>query len=256
MEHIVTHTKEWLTVVVVTLLLVLLLPLVALLAFALRAMLLVAVAAALVAGAAAYGASPAFRQWFRVQSRPEVAYRGLRLATDVSLSPAHSWVRAEGEAWVGVDDVLQAALGPVEDVEMPPPELRVRRGDRLFRLRRGNRVVDVPSPVAGAVVGCNPVLRGRPELINEDPFDRGWVVRLQAENLRDDRRSLLRGRRARSWHRCAADRLSAFLPARPGPDVPGEGPVEDIYRHIDDAAWRDLNETLFRLPQPADCERT
>lgn len=200
-------------------------------------------------GAVVFALSPTFRSWWRSRSTGQASFSGIRLAHDVALHPAHAWARLEdGELVVGADDLMQATLGPVEVVELPSAGRRVEAGEPLFRLRRGERTVDVRSPVSGEVRACNESLRDRPELVNQAPFTAGWVVRLDGEGPRRQRRGLLRGGKARTWLRGEVDRLLATLVAEPMgvPSLPDGGVVVgELHEHIDDATWRRLSHSFF-----------
>ena len=219
------------------------------LAIAMRPLLIVAAVVALVVSLLLYRFRPGFREWFESSGEQQISYNGLHLATDIAVHPNHSWARVSGkEAAVGVDDLVQSTLGPVEAVELPPIGSRVEQGDRLFRLRRGDRCVEVRAPMSGTIVAANDALREHPGLVNDDPFERGWAVRIKADKLREDAARLLRGNQARSWFRHEIDRLlttvlghAAIQPALPD----GGTFVDGLYREIDDDAWRKLTETFF-----------
>lgn len=242
--------RDELLFVSILVLLVLALPLAAALAFATRVAFLVGLVAVAV-GAVVFAFSPVFRDWLRGWTEGKVSFSGVRLATDVALDPGHGWTRVEdGELVVGADDLVQTALGPVEEVDLPPPGTRVRRGEPLFRLRHGGRTVEIRSPVTGTVSRPNLQLATEPELINQAPFTRGWAVRVKSEDgsARRQRRSLLQGARARAWMREEVDRLLAILVGTPGgvPSLPDGGVlVEKVYRHIDDATWRQVKASFF-----------
>lgn len=241
-------SKKDLSDAALLLLLVAVAPFFVVLMFALRGVIVIGAALALVVGALACAVSPAFRKWCRSLVEPFVQYRGLRLATDVGFSPAHSWARVDDEVLVGVDDLVQAALGPVDDVQLPTSGDRVQRGEPLFQLRHGDRSVQVRSPVSGTVVGVNPDLKGHPQLINSAPFANGWVVRIHSENPRSEWKQLLRGRKAWAWFQSAADRVIGLLPDQDQHATGnGVGPG-DLYQQIDADAWRQLSETMFSMP--------
>lgn len=224
------------------------LPLIGMAIFMLRGALAIGIVSALTIGPLVYFLSPTFRAWFSSLVEPLIQYRGLRLATNVRFSPAHSWARVDDEVLVGVDDLVQAALGPVDDVQLPDSGKRVKRGQPLFRLRHGDRAVDVPSPVSGTVVGVNPDLHGHPELINDAPFANGWVVRIHSDDPTSEWKELLHGRRAWTWFRSAADRVIGSLPGEAGDQTGNTMGAAPLYQRLDADTWRQLNETMFSMP--------
>lgn len=224
-------------------------PLVVILVFLLRGVAIVAGALLLLAGSVAFAVSPAFRKWCRATLvEPFVQYRGLKLATDVGFSPAHSWARLDQDVLVGVDDLVQAALGPVDDVQLPTSGLRVERGQPLFELRHGDRSVHVPSPVSGTVVGVNADLRGHPELINSAPFASGWVVQIHSDHPKHEWKRLLHGRRAWAWFQSSADRVIGLVQEKDYTDAGPKVGANQLYRRLDADAWRRLNESMFSMP--------
>ena len=247
MVHVESRATDNLISGVVVLLLLVALPLVALALLILRGMLLAAGVVAVVFGLLAFAISPSFRAWFRQRSASRVSYKGLQLATDVVFHPSHSWARREHDVVVGADDLAQAALGPVEAVELPDEGRAVRAGDPLFHLKRGDRSLEMRAPLTGTVVGVNPALRSHPELINKDPFNRGWAVRVRSDTPRAAWPQLLDGHRARSWFQADVDRLVGLIAPTSGPTLLADGGplVGHLHEHIDDDAWLALTDTMF-----------
>ena len=244
--------KEVLITAGITLLLAIAFPIIVVLFFTMRFALVIGGSVALLGSVLAYSLSPSVRSWFKTQTEQQFNYNGLRLATNVFFHPSHSWARiTDDDVVVGIDDFAQATLGPVEAVELPTIGCQIDQGDRVFSLRRGNRKVEVRAPVSGTVVSCNKKLLEQPQLVNEEPFVDGWAVRLQSENLREERPHLMRGKHARSWFRGEVDWLigtmlgeeNALMPALPD----GGALVKDLYLQIDDNAWKQLKESSFDL---------
>jgi glycine cleavage system H lipoate-binding protein len=242
------------------LLLVVAFPLILVLFVTMRFVLAGGAVVALLGTGLAYAFSPTVRAWFKIQNEQQFSYNGLRLATNIAVHPSHSWARiGRDDVAVGADDFVQATLGPVEAVDLPPVGSWIEQGRRAFGLRRGNRKVDVRAPISGTVVACNEALLARPQLVNEEPFARGWAVRLQSDSVHEDRRSLLRGRRARSWFREEVDRLigtalseDALMPTLPD----GGALVNELHLQIDDEAWKKLREISFEVDAPKQTERS
>lgn len=253
-------TRQWpgeaLRIAAIAVVAAVVLPLVAVAAVFLRGVLAAVLAAVLIGGGMLLIVSPRFRGWLDDLTRLEVSYKGLRLATDVDLHPSHGWVRTQpGGLVVGADDLAQAALGPVDRVELPPVGRRVERGEPMASLVRDGRSLELRAPVSGTVAGANAALLAEPSLVNEAPFTRGWLVRFGAEGTRGERRRLIRGRRARSWFREEVDRLVSAVEGREtslgrdalSPTLPDGGTLDAaaLHRHIDDESWKTFTETFF-----------
>lgn len=227
--------------------LVLTLPFLAFLVFVLRPLVIVLILAGILVGGVLCAVSERFREWLTAQSR-QIEYRGVRFDPDCALHPGHGWVRLNGNALVGADDLVMTALGPIDEIELPPVGQHVQRGESLFRLRHGDRSVEVTSPVSGVILENNAALRLHPTMINDDPFAKGWVARIQVEAPAEERRALLSGRRARTWFRTEVDRFLESLQTNldwiSNPGAPRPSPAE-IHRTIDDSAWRRLSTAMF-----------
>jgi glycine cleavage system H protein len=92
----------------------------------------------------------------------------------------HEWVKIDGDmAIIGITDYAQEMLGEITYVEMPKLDKEVEAGDDLAVVESSKAASDVYAPVAGRVVEVNPELETRPELINEDCYDTGWLCRME-----------------------------------------------------------------------------
>lgn len=106
----------------------------------------------------------------------------------------HCWARvAGGRARVGISDYMQQELGDLTFCEPPPVGLEVGQFDAVGSVESVKAVSDIISPVSGKVVAVNPAVSETPELINEDPYARGWVAELELTDLEGDRALLLEG---------------------------------------------------------------
>lgn len=239
---------EWLRVGGYMALVVVALPVLAVLAFVGRGVVLAAAIVMVVAGLAAYVVSPSFRAWIENSTEPELSYSGLRLGSGVAFHPFHAWARVEGdEATVGADDLVQATLGPIDDVVLPPVGTEVHQGEVMARLGRGDRSVELKAPVSGVVLATNASLAWDPGQVNRAPFGNGWLARVRGDRMKTERKELLRGESARAWFRREVDRLvSRMLPGEGAPALPDGGVlVGELYRHIDLTHWNRLTEEFF-----------
>ena len=91
----------------------------------------------------------------------------------------HEWVKVAGtEATVGITHYAQEQLGDVVFVELPSGGKKLTKGAALGNIESVKAVSEVFTPVAGEVTAANGELEAHPELINQDPYGGGWLVRL------------------------------------------------------------------------------
>jgi glycine cleavage system H protein len=101
---------------------------------------------------------------------------------DRKYTSEHEWVKDEdGRVVVGITDHAQDQLGDVVFVGLPEPGTEVQAGQPLGEVESTKSVSDVYSPVTGRVVEKNADVEATPELLNEDPYERGWLVKIQPE---------------------------------------------------------------------------
>ncbi len=91
----------------------------------------------------------------------------------------HEWVRspggAEGSVRVGITDFAQDALGDIVYVSLPQVGDTITAGDTCGELESTKSVSDIYAPVTGEVVATNAALDSTPELVNNDPYEAGWL---------------------------------------------------------------------------------
>jgi glycine cleavage system H protein len=106
----------------------------------------------------------------------------------------HCWARLAGNrARVGISDYMQQELGDLTFCELPEVGTEVGQFDAVGSVESVKAVSDIISPVSGRVVAVNPAVAETPEIINEDPYVRGWVAELELDDLESDRALLLDG---------------------------------------------------------------
>lgn len=104
----------------------------------------------------------------------------MNIPSDLRYSKTDEWVRVEGNiATIGITDYAQSELGDIVYVELPEPG-RVLQAEEMFgTVESVKAVADLYAPVAGEVVETNPAVTERYELLNEDPYSEGWLIKVQ-----------------------------------------------------------------------------
>lgn len=98
---------------------------------------------------------------------------------DLRYSKEHEWARPEGDnLLVGITDYAQEQLGEIVYVELPEEGSKVSFAEAFGVVESTKAVSDLYAPVSGTVVEVNDTLLDNPELINEDPYEDGWLIRI------------------------------------------------------------------------------
>ena len=107
---------------------------------------------------------------------------------DLQYTRSHEWVRRlpNGELEMGITDHAQSALGDLVFVEVPPIDRKLARGEACAVVESVKAASDVYSPIAGRVTASNTQLAAQPELLNQDPYGQGWLMRLAPETGQGD----------------------------------------------------------------------
>jgi len=100
--------------------------------------------------------------------------------TDRRYTKEHEWVRVEDDlGTVGITDYAQDQLGDLVYLDLPSPGTQVKQLDKLGEIESVKAVSDLYSPVSGEVTEVNQEVVDRPELVNQSPYEEGWLVRLR-----------------------------------------------------------------------------
>ncbi|TME83198.1 MAG: glycine cleavage system protein GcvH [Chloroflexi bacterium] len=93
----------------------------------------------------------------------------------------HEWVKQDGEtATVGISEYAQSQLGDVIYLELPAVGQQLDAGVRLGVIESVKAASDLYSPVGGEVTEANAELKDHPEYVNQDPYGKGWIIKLRA----------------------------------------------------------------------------
>ena len=104
------------------------------------------------------------------------------ISDDCKYTQEHEWVKVENteanEVLVGITDYAQDQLGDIVYLELPQTGSVVKQLDKMGEIESVKAVSDLFSPISGNVIESNSDLNDHPELVNEDPFGKGWLIRV------------------------------------------------------------------------------
>ncbi|MBF0230818.1 MAG: glycine cleavage system protein GcvH [Desulfamplus sp.] len=108
----------------------------------------------------------------------------LNLPENLKYSDSHEWAGVEGDVvTIGIDDYAQDQLGEVVFVEVPEVGATFSKGDQFGTVESVKAVSEIYTPVSGEVVAVNESLADAPELVNNSPYENGWIMKVKANDL-------------------------------------------------------------------------
>ena len=103
----------------------------------------------------------------------------MNIPTNLRYTSGHEWIRVEGnEAYVGITDYAQSELGEIVFVDVNTVGETVAKGETFGSVEAVKTVSDLNIPVTGEVLEFNETLNDQPELVNNDPYGEGWMIKI------------------------------------------------------------------------------
>ena len=108
----------------------------------------------------------------------------MSIPANLKYTKEHEWLRVEGNtAWVGITDYAQSELGEIVYVEVETVGEELAEGDVFGSVEAVKTVSELFLPVSGTILELNAELEAAPELINNDPYGKGWIVKININKL-------------------------------------------------------------------------
>ena len=105
---------------------------------------------------------------------------------DIKYHKEHTWVRVSGrKGTIGITDYAQDALGDIVYIDLPEVESSVEANNEISEIESTKATSSVISPVTGKIIKVNEELAEVPEIINEDPYGKGWIAVIEMDDPED-----------------------------------------------------------------------
>jgi glycine cleavage system H protein len=119
---------------------------------------------------------------------------GYLFPDDLYYHKEHYWAKIEGgKVIIGTTDFAQKLAGQIVYVELPAAARTVEQGKPCGSMESGKWVGRIYSPVSGKVEASNQDLEDTPELINDSPYEKGWICKIIPSNLQEELKNLMKG---------------------------------------------------------------
>ena len=103
----------------------------------------------------------------------------MNVPDDLLYTKDHEWIRiVDDVATVGVTDYAQGELGDIIFIEFPNKGVKYQSGDPVGTIEAVKTVADIYAPIDGEILEINLQLEDEPDIINKDPYDKGWIIKL------------------------------------------------------------------------------
>jgi len=118
--------------------------------------------------------------------------QGYNIPEELRFSKEHEWIRVKKDhATVGITDYAQRALHEIVYVELPKVGSKLKQMQSMGTVESVKAVSEVFSPVSGDIIEVNEKLAESPELLNKDPYNDGWIIKVRPTNLKKDLEKLM-----------------------------------------------------------------
>jgi glycine cleavage system H protein len=106
----------------------------------------------------------------------------------LKVSEQHVWVGIDDQhVFCGVTNYGQSELGRIISVELPELGDKVEKGEAFAEVESQNTAAELIAPVSGTVIAVNPELESHPSIINEDPYNDGWIIEVKLKDISEVR---------------------------------------------------------------------
>jgi glycine cleavage system H protein len=115
-----------------------------------------------------------------------------RIVSELKFTKEHEWIKTEedGTAIIGISDFAQEQLGDIVSIELPKDGGFFRQGQTMAIVDSVKASSDIYAPISGEIIEVNEGLVEKPEIINQSPYDLGWIVKIKPSKM-DEFESLM-----------------------------------------------------------------
>lgn len=173
---------------------------------------------------------------------------GFELAEDTYYHEGHTWAKPEygGRVRVGLDDFAQKLLGRLKRIEIPNIGHELKQGEVGFQVRKNGEAAQVLSPVDGIVTHVNDQLLDHPDLLNQSPYEKGWLFIVEPTKLRKNLKELRYGEEAHKFMTEEKEKLFSATNEDLRVAADGGESVEDILGELQGENWAKFVKMFLR----------
>lgn len=180
----------------------------------------------------------------------------LRIPRGLFYNKNHTWLFLEksGNAKLGLDDFMIRLVGHVNINSLKAEGERVKKGELMAEINQNGKKLLVFSPISGEIVNVNAAIHDNPDLLNQDPYEKGWIYSVKPSNWKKETQSFYLADEAAGWIKSEVEKLKDFLAvsvakhsSEPALVTLQEGGEirQNILSELDDDIWNDFQESFL-----------
>lgn len=121
-----------------------------------------------------------------------IEIEGYKIFENLLYSKDHVWIKIENnKAKIGITDYIQKNLHDIVYIEFPEINSNINKGEKIALVESIKTVSEIHSPLTGKILKINEELKSKPELINESPYENGWITIIEPINFEKEKSDLL-----------------------------------------------------------------
>lgn len=195
-----------------------------------------------------------FVLYWRVLNAPrrrpvsESATESLQIIKGMFAHPGHSWAQVVQPDLVnvGMDKFTSSVFGSIREIELPSQGDKLYQGDKVWKIKRGERELLQVSPVSGRVVEVNKKIVENPKLLNQENPEENWILKIVPNRLAREARNLLSGEMLARWNQAVKEQLVAALVPSSYPVLQEGGEIKpDLGDELTSQQWEKVARDFF-----------
>jgi glycine cleavage system H protein len=181
----------------------------------------------------------------------------LRIPQGLFFSNNHTWAHLEmsGNASVGIDDFLQHVTGEVKFKNLRKPGTFINKGEFLVDIDQNGKTLQIYAPISGKITDTNTILYNDPGVINEDPYGKGWIYKIQPSDWIEETESYYLANGALAWSKRELERFKDFMAVTINKYSPGTSQVilqdggelcDHPLSELPNEVWHDFQDSFLK----------
>jgi len=159
----------------------------------------------------------------------------------------HLWIkRINGLVRLGIDDFTRQIIGSVREMRLPSINTVIDAGDTIIEISGNEKTLSMYAPLEGKVVDINPDILDNPSLAGMAPYESGWILAVEPQDMLQGLKTLLTGRSAKEWLKLESHKFHDLISKEAETDLPIDQPIpRDFAAGVSENTWKKIHETFF-----------